>query len=482
MSKRDWMTLGMAFILGIGAEISFFHGEIGLSFPVFITLFYVGFFWIFRKHHFTNLKLGLLFTASIWLLSVTYLFYSNPFFYVFNLLVIPGLMFLQLIIITSPASWPWDRLPYLQAAFSRIGESAKSIIHLFSSLVDLALKGLDQGKRNILKKILLGLLIASPIVVVVLFLLMMADPEFSRLVIKLPEWFFSFVRLEMIIRMVIVMIFSLGFYGGFRALHKKWEPNPGPGSKGILHLDGIMIITVLVLLNIIYGLFVLVQFQYFFSGQLYGDFTYAEYARRGFFELVMVTLINWSVLVAVLNFGRKMAPRLKRAIQVMLTLMIAFSGVMLTSAYMRLLMYEAAYGYTLDRVLAHAFMIFLGAIFLYTLIRVWIEHLSLMRFYMIFSILFYTALNVVNVNGLIVEKNLERYEQTGKIDVSYLYQLSYSGLMGLMDLYEMNPQMTGLENILADRKKMMIHDSRSWQSFNLERKKAYERLMEMELE
>lgn len=482
MSKRDWIILGMAFILGIGAEISFFHGEIGLSFPVFITLFYVGFFWIFRNHPFANLKLGLLFTVSIWVLSASYLFYSNPFFYAFNLLVIPGLMFLQMIIITSPASWPWDRLPYLQAAFTRMADSVKNIIQLFSSVVDLMLKGLDQKKRNIFKKILLGVLIASPIVVVVLFLLMMADPAFSRLVIRLPEWFFSFVRLEMTIRMVIVIIFSLGFYGGFQALHKKWEPNPGSGGKGILHLDGIMIITVLALLNMIYGLFVLVQFHYFFSGQLYGDFTYAQYARRGFFELIMVTLINWSVLLAVLNFGRKIGPGLKRAIQVMLTLMIVFSGVMLASAYLRLHMYEEVYGYTLDRILAHAFMIFLGVIFLYTLIRVWIEHLSLMRFYMIFSILFYTALNVVNVNGLIVEKNLERYEETGKIDIDYFNQLSYSGLMGLMDLYELNPQLTELKKILADRKEMMIHDSRSWQSFNLERKKAYERLKGMELD
>src|SRR5690625_6827275 len=97
------------------------------------------------------------------------------------------------------------------------------------------------------------------------------------------------------------------------------------------------------------------------------------------------------------------------------------SGVMLTSAFKRLSLYEQAYGFTMDRFLAHAFMIFLMVIFAYTFIRVWVKRISLIHFYLIVGLIFYTVLNVINVEQFIVDKNLERYEQTGKIDVNTLY-------------------------------------------------------------
>ncbi len=86
-------------------------------------------------------------------------------------------------------------------------------------------------------------------------------------------------------------------------------------------------------------------------------------------------------------------------------------------------------------------MIFLVVIFMYTFIKIWIEKLSLFHFYFISSLLYYTVMNVIDVEKMIVSKNIERYEQTGKIDIHYLNSLSYTGVLGLIDLYEENSQL-----------------------------------------
>jgi hypothetical protein len=91
-------------------------------------------------------------------------------------------------------------------------------------------------------------------------------------------------------------------------------------------------------------------------------------------------------------------------------------------------------------------------------------------------------MNVMNVEQIIVTKNIERYEQSGKIDVHYLNSLSYSGIQGLIQLYEKNPQLPDLKNILLDRQNEANLNKIPWQSYNLKRIQANEELKKLQLE
>ena len=148
---------------------------------------------------------------------------------------------------------------------------------------------------------------------------------------------------------------------------------------------------------------------------------------------------------------------------------------------MRMTMYEDAYGFTFTRMLVNSFMIFLMVIFAYTLVKIWLEKLSLFHFYFIASLIFYAGINMINIDKVVVDKNIDRFETTGKIDIDYLNSLSSTGLLGLIELYEKNPDVQGLEALLkkrkADREDLK---SDSWQSHNFARNKAYEKLGEME--
>ncbi|HET6872198.1 MAG TPA: DUF4173 domain-containing protein, partial [Sporolactobacillaceae bacterium] len=225
----------------------------------------------------------------------------------------------------------------------------------------------------------------------------------------------------------------------------------------------------------------LIQFKYFFGQTLQGDLTYAVYARRGFAELIIVTVLNLTVLVSVLAFVKLTRTRLWALIQFMLSLLVVYSGVLLVSAYIRLSMYEEAYGFTMLRLLVQAFMIFLSLIFVYTLITIWLRQLSLVRFYLLSSLIFYGLLNLVPLDQIVIENNLNRLEQSGKIDVNYLNRMSSSGVMSLINLYHRRPDLPGLKETLERDKIEAAKDPSSWRSYNLEKQQANKQLKDLVL-
>src|SRR5690625_6492960 len=70
----------------------------------------------------------------------------------------------------------------------------------------------------------------------------------------------------------------------------------------LMQWNSITAITILVMINVFYLLFVVIQFRYFFNNDLMEGFTYASYARRGFFELILVMIINWTILISFLRY------------------------------------------------------------------------------------------------------------------------------------------------------------------------------------
>jgi hypothetical protein len=235
------------------------------------------------------------------------------------------------------------------------------------------------------------------------------------------------------------------------------------------------------MLNGVYTLFSLIQFKYFFGQTLQGDLTYAIYARRGFAELIVVTVLNLTVLVSVLSFVKLARSSLWTVLQFMLSLLVGYSGVLLASAYIRLSMYEEAYGFTMLRLLVQAFMIFLSLIFVYTLITIWLRQLSLVRFYLLSTLIFYALLNLVPLDQIVIEHNLKRFEQSRKIDVHYLNNMSSSGVMSLISLYQRKPDLPGLRETLEKDKIEAINDHASWRSYNLQKQQANKQLRDLDI-
>lgn len=483
IQKSDWLFLLLCIMLGIFVEEIFFRGlEIGISYLMFVIVFYSVFYWRFRRFSFSHQRLGWLILICIWLLAFGYFTHNTKLFYVLNILVIPVLVMFHLLLITSSNHIKWNRLSFVIYGFTKIIEAIKYNWRFASSLGINAKKGMEQRKFIVIKKIIIGLIITVPVLAIVLTLLMSADSKFKQLVEGFPDWF-HLLSAESIFRIMVILITTIVFFGILQVLHLKQKITLENEMKKIpFQIDGIIVLTFLIVMNLVYLLFTFVQLKYFFGGTLQEDFTYAEYARKGFFELLFVSVINLSVLTVVLTFVKQNTAILHRFTQIMMTILVLASAVILCSAFLRLGMYEDAYGFTFTRILAHSFMIFLAIVFAYTFMQIWINRLSLSHFLLITSLVYYTFLNTIDLNQLVVNKNIDRFEESGKIDIQYMNSLSFTGISGLISLYEKDPNIPNLETTLKQRKEQFKYGSNSWKSFNLKKQQVKRELNKLNLE
>lgn len=481
LKAQELLFFVVCLLLGGLAEVSFFHAPVGVSYIVFVTGFYLVFFTRYRSFAFRQRRMGLLLMLIILTLSANYFLYDVLIFNLLNALLIPFFIVVHTVMLTKPSYIRWDRpifiVRLIMTFFGAFVYNSSFLKRLYKRMF----KQLDEKNSDVMKKVFLGLLIGVPLLFFVVGLLVQADEAFERFLSIFPNWLGGLEINETIVRIGVALALGWLFFGMMQILPREETKTPpiakGEGEK----YDGIVSLTVLILLNMVYALFTAVQFSYFFGGELYGGMSYSEYARRGFFELVVVSLINLTVLVIMLKINRPEGKKVDRTLRGMYSLLIVFSGILLISAFQRLMLYEAEYGYTMARVLPHVFMIFLLVIFIYTGIRVWIDRLPLIHFYILTAILFYAGLNAVNVEAWIVDKNIDRFEETGKLDVSYLNSLGYTGVDGLLDIYQTNPELEEVRGTLNRRKTEWAADDRledKWQSFNIAKYKVTQRMEE----
>ncbi|MHA6253351.1 DUF4153 domain-containing protein [Oceanobacillus sp. CAU 1775] len=480
--QKDWIFLIVCLGLGLLAEISFFHGSIGVSYVVFVAAFYLVLFMRFG-FNFEHRRIGLLLMVGIWILAGSYLFYDSTVFRLFNIILIPAIVFFQIVLITSPKSLNWSKLSFVKLVTGKLLDIMNYLVHYLSVVTRRLIRRNKKESRGIVRQVIIGVLVALPLLFIVIQLLMSADAAFAEVIQRIFFLRLEFNAIDFAFRLAFVLIAALFFFCVFKVLGKTTKRELDiRNTEDKKKWQAVIAITILTMLNLVYLLFIAVQFNYFFSDGLQAGFTYATYARQGFFELLVVTLINWTILISFMKRTKTDSPNLKLVLKILYSAIIVASGVLLMSAFIRLSLYEEMYGYTIDRLLAHSFMLFLIVVFAYTLVRVWLENLPILHFYLISGFIFYVALNTINLEEIIVENNLERYEETGKIDIYYFNYIGAEGIKGLVTLYEIDPEYPELEQLLRENKEQLEYNTdESWQSYNFKREEAKELLKELEL-
>lgn len=193
-------------------------------------------------------------------------------------------------------------------------------------------------------------------------------------------------------------------------------------------------------LDVLFALFVLIQFAYFFGGQAnvrVGGLTYAEYARRGFFELVAVSILTlglvlWLDWVTVRHDSRQI-----RAFRILAVILVAFTGVMLVSASQRMMLYETAYGFTHLRVYTHVFIFWMGTLFVIFLLSLFRLRERIFSLGVLLVVIGYLGtLNVMNVEQYIADHNIDRFENGSELDTAYLYTFSADAAPAMIRLFK----------------------------------------------
>jgi hypothetical protein len=288
--------------------------------------------------------------------------------------------------------------------------------------------------------ILRGVLIAIPIIVIFAALLSSADLVFAQRV----QDFVKLFRLENLPEYIFRCIYILiGAYvlGGtiLHAAHKSQDERLLGMDKPLVpsflgFTEATVVLGAVVLL---FSLFAVVQFQYFFGGQAnigVEGYTFSEYARRGFSELVTVAFFSLLLFLSLSALVKRQNQTQRWVFSGLGLGMVALVGVMLFSAFQRLLLYEAAYGFSRLRAYTHVFMIWLGMLLVVVVV---LEILRKERTFALAALLasigFAATLTLMNVDGFIVRQNVARVATGADLDVAYLSSLSSDSVPALVE-------------------------------------------------
>ena len=281
------------------------------------------------------------------------------------------------------------------------------------------------GARR-LGSVALGLLISLPILIILGLMLASADAIFADMLKKvfsienLPEYVFRFVY---ILGMAYVLV---GLYlhavlplkPAERPQTQKSEMAPFLGvTEGDIVLGAV---------NLLFIVFVVIQVRYLFGGSANINntgYTYADYARKGFGELVGVAVLSL-LLYLVLNTITK---RESKAVgfSLLSLLLIANVLVILASSLMRLLMYENAYGFSELRTYTHVFIFWLAGLLVAAIVLELLHKRGYFGLALMLTMVGYAAsLGLMNVDGFITRQNIQRAAAGQSLDVDYLSTLS----------------------------------------------------------
>jgi Domain of unknown function (DUF4173) len=250
------------------------------------------------------------------------------------------------------------------------------------------------------------------------------------------------------------------------------RPLVGPKVQALRLLGTLEWAVPLVLLNLLFLSFVVVQFAVFFGGHGHvletTGLTYAEYARQGFWQLLAASALTTAIVgvaVAFTSTTSRSEILLQRGL---LGLLCLLTLVVLASALRRLEVYEDAFGLTRLRLGAEAIGLWLGGLFV-LLIGAGLVRRVRQRFVpaiLIGSAVGVLAFTLANPDGLIAKRNVQRWQDTGRLDVGYLQTLSADA----------TPEIAALplaleESALAKLRTRLASDD-PWSSFNVSRRQA----------
>jgi hypothetical protein len=237
---------------------------------------------------------------------------------------------------------------------------------------------------------------------------------------------------------------------------------------------GLIEITIILgLINLLFLAFVIIQVPYLFGGmdlvQATPDFKLAEYARRGFGELVAVSALVLPILLLSHWLLRKDKPINEKIYRVLAAIQIGLLFVIMISATQRLLLLTGNWGYGLTTVRFYpmAFMVFLALVFAWfalTVLRGARQQFAWGTLWLAFFVL--GTLHVLNPDDFIVRTNINLMQQGRVFDADYNSSLSDDAIPAVMESMNLMSadQKCVVKWNLTDRSNIAIGetDFRSW--------------------
>ncbi len=428
----------------------------GITYPFFIggTLYF--FFLSLKKFGISAKKDSVFYIASLILLGISTFCTDDASIIVFNkigIFILSFVLFLHNFYDDSR----WDFTAYMKKICRLLLGTAGTIGRPFSDL------HLYSQKRRLIKKengskgkyVFFGILISIPLLLFVILLLSSADVVFNSVMNSvfdfsyIPDNFFG-------ICFTILAAFLISYC--MVTYLEKWKPADIMPNKRTG--EPVLAITVTSALSAVYLLFSGIQIVYLFFGgmELPYNYTYAEYARKGYFQLLFVCVMN--LILVLICLGRF---KEHKALKAILTVISLCTYIMIASSAMRMIMYIRCYALTFLRIfvlwsLAVIFLLMTGII-----ISIYKQHFPFFKYSMVMVTVLYLGLSFSHPDYWIAKYNLgilsgsEIYSRG--TDGRYLSRLSADAAPILLDAETMK---TYYKNPERDEDGRLINPQDAW--------------------
>lgn len=290
-----------------------------------------------------------------------------------------------------------------------IGSVCELVVMSFGELGRPVTDGADYGRRT--KKpdkrfwfFALGLLIGIPLLLFILLLLASADAVFRQMTRELLEN----INLANIVNVLfrITFMFFASYALTAYLCKRRIREEVTDWRRG----EPVLAITVTGLLTVIYLLFSGIQIMGLFLGKLqlpYG-YTYAKYAREGFFQLLVVSMLNLIIVLVCMSFFRE-----SKILKMVLAVMSACTFVMIASSAMRMVIYIKYYYLTFLRILVLWALAVLAALFVGVVANIFRRKFPLFRYSMAVVTILYLALAFARPDYVIAKVNIANAPHEG---------------------------------------------------------------------
>ena len=328
---------------------------------------------------------------------------------------------------------------------------------------------LPGGSRAAAVPVLRGVVLAVALVALFGALFVSGDAAFAELAEgALPSW-----RTDVLVAQLFWLVLVTAFCGAL-VVAGRYAADPDLAEPG-RRLSRVEWVPALAALNLLFAAFVAVQATVLFAQDDHvlrtTGLTYAEYAREGFWQLLVAAALTLAVTAGSLRWVRAERRSDDLLLRALLGLLCAFTLVVLASAFHRLDLYQDAFGATRLRVAAEVVMAWLGGGMVLVAVGVATGHYRWMpRVAALLSGLGLLAFGLSDPDRRIAERNVERYAETGKVDAGYLGSLSADAVPAISDLPRAER-----ERALADEV-LRLRADESWAELNLARERARDSL------
>lgn len=452
----------------------------GISVPIFFIVQFVVLFFIAKNNDSFNIK-GLLMIIPIFIISLNNFISANYMMMPTNFLAIVFLYSVMFLLMGSNLNLLKLNVPSI----------LKIIVNIFVPILNfkvpcrwIAERSKNEEKNILAKRIIIGIAVSVPSVIFLVMMLSSADLVFYNSFIVFNNWFKKLFEFINIYKIVIGTFAGLYLFGHMYSVFAKDEKdiiniinNQATTVSRKIKGDVIVFNILLMSILVVYSIFIVIQFKYLFSGgALPEGLNYSEYARRGFFELIFLSVLNIALILLTTYILKDKIYENKNNwalfTKLMLIYLCVITGILLVSSYYRMSLYDSAYGFTRLRVLVYIFLIYEAIGLIATLAFILKHNFNILAVYAAIGLTFYLTLNVIKIDELIAKRNIDMYlsGEAENIDIDYLMTLSTDALPQIMRLTDKDVQiMTRIKtmNYLENISKIYSHMENNWQSYNL---------------